>query len=284
MFTLWTRAYILGTSDIRSFPGGDQIVRPARRHIESAPSRRSALSPRTRGPVLKGAKGAKGSKGSGAVVIALPDTTVAREDAADDDLVAAARAGDERAIECLLLKYRSYARAKARSYFIVGADAEDIIQEGMIGLYKAIRDYDPAAKSSFRAFAELCITRQVITAIKAATRHKHGPLNNYVSLSRPVSSEDDGERCLADVLTVSGGGDPVDQVISADRIRALQAHFDQALSDLEVEVLRLYVDGKSYQEIAAVLSRHVKSIDNALQRIKRKLDEHLRTRAVAEAG
>ena len=203
---------------------------------------------------------------------------------ADEALVAAARDGDDGAIGELLIKYRCFARSKARSYFIVGADADDLVQEGMIGLFKAIRDYDPAAASTFRVFAELCITRQIITAIKAATRHKHGPLNNYVSLSRPVASDDDSERCLADVLAARVATDPADLVISSERIRSLQAHMDEALSDLETEVLRLYVDGKSYQEIADVLSRHVKSIDNALQRIKRKLDTHLRERAVAEVG
>jgi RNA polymerase sporulation-specific sigma factor len=203
---------------------------------------------------------------------------------ADECLVAAARVGDDRALATLLDKYRGFARSKARSYFLVGADREDIVQEGMIGLYKAIRDYNPDMQTSFRAFAELCITRQIITAIKTATRQKHGPLNNYVSFSRPVLSDDEGERCLGDMLPVVQVSDPADLVISAERIRALQEHFDTVLSDLEAEVLRLYVDGKSYQEIAEVLKRHVKSIDNALQRIKRKLDGHLRARDLADAG
>jgi RNA polymerase sporulation-specific sigma factor len=203
---------------------------------------------------------------------------------ADEQSVLAARAGDDRALGFLLDKYRGFARSKARSYFLVGADREDIVQEGMIGLYKAIRDYNPDLQTTFRAFAELCITRQIITAIKTATRQKHGPLNNYVSFSRPVLSDDEGERYLGEMLPTSAVCDPADLVISAERIRALQAHFDAVLSDLEAEVLRLYVDGKSYQEIAEVLQRHVKSIDNALQRIKRKLDMHLRARAVADAG
>jgi len=202
----------------------------------------------------------------------------------DEDFVRAARDGDDRALATLLDKYRGFARSKARSYFLVGADREDIIQEGMIGLYKAIRDYNPDMQTTFRAFAELCITRQIITAIKTATRQKHGPLNNYVSFSRPVLTDDDGERCLGDMLPVLQVSDPADLVISAERIRALQEHFDTVLSDLEAEVLRLYVDGKSYQEIAEVLQRHVKSIDNALQRIKRKLDSHLRERDLADAG
>jgi len=202
----------------------------------------------------------------------------------DDELVAAARAGDDRALAALLEKYRGFARSKAHSYFLVGADREDIIQEGMIGLYKAIRDFNPELQTSFRAFAELCITRQVITAIKTATRQKHGPLNNYVSFSRPVLTDDEGERTLGDLLPTIAVSDPADLVISAERIRALQEHFDTVLSDLEAEVLRLYVDGKSYQEIAEVLQRHVKSIDNALQRIKRKLDGHLKARDLADAG
>jgi RNA polymerase sporulation-specific sigma factor len=203
----------------------------------------------------------------------------------DDDLVAEARAGSDTALCELLNKYRAFARVKARSYFLVGADREDIVQEGMIGLYKAIRDFNPELQTSFRAFAELCITRQIITAIKTATRQKHGPLNNYVSFERPVGGDDGGgERVFGDVLPTAAISDPADLVISAERIRALQAHFDEVLSELETEVLRLYVEGKSYQEIAERLQRHVKSIDNALQRIKRKLEGHLQARAVADAG
>jgi RNA polymerase sporulation-specific sigma factor len=206
------------------------------------------------------------------------------QERSDDELVLASRSGDDEALAVLLTKYRSFARVKARSYFLVGADREDIVQEGMIGLYKAIRDFNPDMQSSFRAFAELCVTRQIITAIKTATRHKHGPLNNYVSFSRPVGSDEDGERVLGDVIPTVAISDPADLVISAERIRALQAHFDAVLSDLETEVLRLYVEGKSYQEIAERLQRHVKSIDNALQRIKRKLEGHLKAREVADAG
>jgi RNA polymerase sporulation-specific sigma factor len=202
----------------------------------------------------------------------------------DEDLVAAARGGDDDSLSELLTKYRAFARVKARSYFLVGADREDIVQEGMIGLFKAIRDFNPAMETSFRAFAELCVTRQIITAIKTATRQKHGPLNNYVSFERPLAGDDDGERTLAEVLPTAAISDPADLVISAERIRALQSHFDAVLSDLETEVLRLYVDGKSYQEIAERLQRHVKSIDNALQRIKRKLEGHLRERRVADGG
>jgi RNA polymerase sporulation-specific sigma factor len=202
----------------------------------------------------------------------------------DDELVLASRSGDDEALSLLLTKYRAFARVKARSYFLVGADREDIVQEGMIGLYKAVRDFNPDMQSSFRAFAELCVTRQIITAIKTATRQKHGPLNNYVSFHRPVGGDDDGERVLGDIIPTVAISDPADLVISAERIRALQKHFDAVLSDLETEVLRLYVEGKSYQEIAERLKRHVKSIDNALQRIKKKLEGHLRAREVADAG
>jgi RNA polymerase sporulation-specific sigma factor len=213
-----------------------------------------------------------------------PDIPAWDASPSDDELVRRSRMGDDAALAELLQKYRGFARAKARSYFLVGADKEDIVQEGMIGLYKAIRDFNPDMLSSFRAFAELCITRQIITAIKTATRHKHGPLNNYVSFSRPVVTDDEGERYLADVLPNTAITDPADLVVSAERIRALQRHFDTGLSDLEVEVLRLYVEGKSYSEIALLLQRQVKSIDNALQRIKRKLDGHLRDRELAEAA
>lgn len=199
----------------------------------------------------------------------------------DAELVARAKAGDDAAVAALLTAYRSFARVKARSFFLAGGDREDVVQEGMIGLYKAIRDYDPDREASFRSFAELCITRQVLTAVKAATRHKHSPLNDYVSFSRPVGStggDDSDERVLGDVLVGPSTGDPIDLVISAERVRALQAHVDEVLSDLETDVLRMWVDGSSYTEIAEVLQRQVKSIDNALQRIKRKVEVHLQAR------
>ena len=212
------------------------------------------------------------------------DEYAAEPDRSDDALVVAARAGDDLALAELLTRYRAFARSKTRSYFLVGADREDVVQEGMIGLYKAIRDFDPDRQSSFRAFAELCVSRQVITAVKTATRQKHGPLNSYVSLTRPVVQDDEGERVLADVLPTTATVDPADLVVSAERIRALQQHVDTVLSDLEVEVLRLYVDGKSYVEIAELLDRHTKAVDNALQRIKKKLTSHLREREMAEHG
>lgn len=207
-----------------------------------------------------------------------------RELGEDERTVLAARGGDDAALAEILTRFRAHARSKARTYFLVGADREDLLQEAMIGLYKAVRDFNPERETSFRAFADLCMTRQIITAIKGATRFKHVPLNSYVSFSRPVLTDDDGDRVLADVLPGPELLDPAERVISAERIRDLQTHLDQVLSDLEVEVLRLYVDGKSYIEIAELLQRHVKSIDNALQRIKRKLDVHLRERSSAEAG
>ena len=195
----------------------------------------------------------------------------------DEELVDRARGGDDLAIETLLHRYRHYARAKARTYFLAGADREDIVQEGMIGLFKAIRDFQIDKNTAFRAFAELCITRQIITAIKTATRQKHIPLNSYVSLNKPASGSSDGDedRPLSDALVSSTVADPAELVISAEEIASIKQSVGRLLSGLETEVLQLYMDGKSYQEIADMLGRHVKSIDNALQRIKRKLEHHL---------
>ena len=202
---------------------------------------------------------------------------------ADDELVARFRDGDTAALETLLERYRRFARAKARGYFLVGADSDDIEQEGMIGLYKAIRDFRAERQASFRAFAELCITRQVITAIKTATRQKHRPLNQYVSLSGVRGSDDPGERSVEDLLDDHYVADPADEVVAAERMDSMKQAMSDMLSGLEVDVLKLYVSGKSYQEIGEQLGRHVKSIDNALQRIKRKLDTHLQEQAHAEA-
>ena len=181
------------------------------------------------------------------------------------------------ALEYLINKYRNFVRAKARSYFLIGADREDIIQEGMIGLYKAIRDFRNDKLSSFRAFAELCVTRQIITAIKTATRQKHIPLNSYVSLNKPIYDED-SDRTLLDVLSGSKISDPEEIVISEEEFIDIEEKMGQILSDLEWKVLMSYLDGKSYQEIAVELERHVKSIDNALQRVKRKLERYLDNR------
>ncbi|HET7483666.1 MAG TPA: RNA polymerase sporulation sigma factor SigH [Actinomycetota bacterium] len=196
----------------------------------------------------------------------------------DEELVARARAGDELSVEALLNRYRHYARAKARTYFLAGADREDIVQEGMIGLFKAIRDFQADKNTAFRAFAELCITRQIITAIKTATRQKHMPLNSYVSLTKPTTTEDGDQRPLEEALTHIVEDDPAELVISSEEISNIKGSIKRLLSELEAEVLQLYMDGKSYQEIADMLGRHVKSIDNALQRIKRKLEHHLENR------
>ena len=193
----------------------------------------------------------------------------------DEELVEQARTGNERSLESLLQRYRHYARAKARTYFLAGADKEDIVQEGMIGLFKAIRDFQADKNVSFRAFAELCITRQIITAIKTATRQKHHPLNSYVSLNKPMSTNSDDDRSLGESIPQQSIHDPADLVISAEEIESIKSSLGTLLSSLETEVLQLYMDGKSYQEIADMLGRHVKSIDNALQRIKRKLEQHL---------
>jgi RNA polymerase sporulation-specific sigma factor len=205
-------------------------------------------------------------------------------DIGDEDLAARYQGGDLDALNVLLERYRRFARAKARSYFLVGADSDDIEQEGMIGLYKAARDFRSDRQSSFRAFAELCITRQVITAIKAATRQKHQPLNQYVSISGVRGGDDPGERSVEDLLDDHRVADPADEVVSRERMASMRRSMAEMLSGLEVDVLRLYVQGKSYQEIGDRLGRHVKSIDNALQRIKRKLDAHLQEEQASERG
>jgi len=195
----------------------------------------------------------------------------------DEDVVEFAREGDDAALEYLINKYKNFVRAKARSYFLIGADREDIIQEGMIGLYKAIRDFRMDKLSSFRAFAELCITRQIITAIKTATRQKHIPLNSYVSLNKPIYDED-SDRTLLDVISGSKISDPEELIISREEFDDIEEKMGEILSSLEWKVLMSYLEGKSYQEIAEDLKRHVKSIDNALQRVKRKLERYLEKR------
>jgi RNA polymerase sporulation-specific sigma factor len=195
----------------------------------------------------------------------------------DEDLVAAFHAGNVEVLEHLIKKYTNFVRAKARSYFLMGAEREDIIQEGMIGLYKAIRDFRNDRTSSFRAFAELCVTRQIITAIKTATRQKHIPLNSYVSLDKPIYDEE-SERTLLDVLGAPKGCDPEEMFIKQEMFGKLEATMRELLSTFERKVLCLYLDGLSYHEIAIDLNRHVKSIDNALQRVKRKLEYCLEVR------
>lgn len=196
----------------------------------------------------------------------------------DEDIVSEAQEHDNvLAQEYLLHKYRNFVRAKARSYFLIGAEREDIIQEGMIGLYKAIRDFKNDKQASFRAFAELCVTRQIITAIKTATRQKHIPLNSYVSLNKPIYDED-SDRTLLDVISGIKVANPEDMVISREEFTDIEGKMNDILSDLEWQVLMSYLDGKSYQEIAADLGRHIKSIDNALQRVKRKLEKCINTK------
>ena len=192
----------------------------------------------------------------------------------DEEIAEMCHNGDVSAEEYLLDKYKNFVRSKARSYFLVGADHEDIVQEGMIGLYKAIRDFRSDKLSSFRAFAELCITRQIITAIKTATRQKHIPLNNYVSLNKPLYDEE-SDRTLLDVIVEGRISDPEELIINMENLGNIRTKINEVLSGFEQEVLNAYLDGKSYQEIAEALGRHVKSIDNALQRVKRKLEKYL---------
>jgi RNA polymerase sporulation-specific sigma factor len=192
----------------------------------------------------------------------------------DEEIVLSARDGNATSLEYIINKYKNFVRAKARSYFLIGADKEDIVQEGMIGLYKAIRDFRNDKLSSFRAFAELCITRQIITAIKTATRQKHIPLNSYVSLNKPIYDEE-SDRTLLDILTATKITDPEELIISREELVSIESKIGEILSELELEVLMSYLQGKSYQEIACDLDRHVKSIDNALQRVKRKLEKYL---------
>lgn len=197
------------------------------------------------------------------------------ESMTDEEIVCQAqRDGEGAALEYLLNKYKNFVRAKARSYFLIGADHEDIVQEGMIGLYKAIRDFREERLSSFRAFAELCVTRQIITAIKTATRQKHIPLNSYVSLNRPIF-EEDSDRTLLDVITEEMPSNPEEMLIDREDLSVIEGRIGQMLSDLEKEVLIRYIEGKSYVEISEEMNRHVKSVDNALQRIKRKLQKYL---------
>jgi len=201
-------------------------------------------------------------------------TTQDFEAMADEQIVLLAQEANGAALEYLLNKYKNFVRTKARSYFLIGADHEDIVQEGMIGLYKSIRDYRAEKLSSFRAFAELCVTRQIITAIKTATRQKHIPLNSYISLNKPIY-EEDSDRTLLDVITEEGATNPEELFIDREDLSLIEGKIGQMLSDLEKDVLVRYMEGKSYVEIADEMGRHVKSIDNALQRIKRKLLKYL---------
>jgi RNA polymerase sporulation-specific sigma factor len=198
----------------------------------------------------------------------------------DGYLIALAKRGSAEAYDRLVRRYYSFVRLKASSYFLIGGDADDLIQEGLVGLYKAIRDYRSDRESSFRNFAELCITRQIITAVKTATRNKHTPLNGYVSFSSTPAGAVEAEPTLDEVLPGPGTSDPISQVISSEELRSLVACLSTVLSELESRVLSLYLDGHSYAAIAERLGCDGKTVDNALQRVKRKVGSHLRGRTV----
>ncbi len=193
----------------------------------------------------------------------------------DEALVARSHAGDARADETLCERYKNVVRIKARPYFLIGADREDLVQEGMIGLYKAIRDYTPDHNAGFRSFAEMCIVRQLITAIKGATRKKHAPLNSYISFYSGSYPEDEKERMLLDTMATVRTESPEDAFISKESTERILGSIETLLTPLEKQVLELFMDGYSYQQIAAVLGRGTKAVDNALQRIKRKLERNL---------
>jgi RNA polymerase sigma-H factor len=198
----------------------------------------------------------------------------------DGYLLALAKQGSPDAYEHLVRRYYSFVRLKASSYFLIGGDSDDLIQEGLVGLYKAIRDYRTDRESSFRNFAELCITRQIITAVKTATRNKHTPLNQYVSFSQTPASAMDGEPTLDEVIAGPSVHDPVNQVISSEELRSLVACLSTALSELESRVLALYLDGYSYEHVGMRIGCDTKTVDNALQRVKRKVGAHLASRNV----
>ncbi len=199
----------------------------------------------------------------------------------DHYLIALAKQGRPDAYNKIVKRYHGFVRLKASSYFLIGGDSDDLIQEGLVGLYKAIRDYRSDRESSFRNFAELCITRQIITAVKTATRNKHTPLNQYVSFAQtPAASTFDGDATLEDVLPAPNISDPAEQVVSSEELRSLVACLSSVLSELESSVLSLYLDGHSYEDIAEQLDCDAKTVDNALQRVKRKVARHLDSRRV----
>jgi RNA polymerase sigma-H factor len=205
----------------------------------------------------------------------------AQRELEDLQLVMRARNGSEVALDTLMRRYTGFVRLKASSYFLAGGDSEDLIQEGLVGLYKAVRDFRADKETSFRSFAELCVTRQIITAIKSATRYKHAPLNTYISFSHtPAGQESDGECTLGDALPGPTTDDPSVRVISTEELEALVGCLGSSLSGLESEALRLYLDGHSYESMADELACDCKTIDNALQRVKRKILAHQATRAV----
>jgi len=199
----------------------------------------------------------------------------------DSYLIALAKQGDPTAYDRLVRRYHGFVRLKASSYFIAGGDSDDLMQEGLVGLYKAIRDYRTDRQSSFRNFAELCITRQIITAVKTATRNKHVPLNQYVSFATTPAGASEGESTLEEMLPGSPVHDPANQVISSEELRSLVDCLASTLSELESRVLALYLDGRSYEEIGGIVECDTKTVDNALQRVKRKVGCHLDSRNIA---
>jgi RNA polymerase sporulation-specific sigma factor len=198
----------------------------------------------------------------------------------DRYLIALAKQGSAGAYDAIVRRYYGFVRLKASSYFLAGGDGDDLVQEGLVGLYKAVRDFRSDRESSFRNFAELCITRQIITAVKTASRNKHSPLNRYTSFSTPPPGAEDGESTLDELLPGPSANDPVNQAISGEELRALIACLSTVLSELESRVLGLYLDGYSYQDIGGKLGCEAKTVDNALQRVKRKVAAHLDSRAV----
>lgn len=200
----------------------------------------------------------------------------------DRALVARAREGDSAAMNRIIERYRGFVRLKANSYFLAGGEIDDLIQEGLIGLFKAVRDYRVDREASFRSFAELCVTRQIITAIKTAARNKHAPLNTYVSFSHSRAGSGEQEATLAEILPGDPVSDPMTQAISAEELRALLDCLGSALSELESAVLTMYLEGRSYEEIAQIQDCTPKTVDNALQRVKRKVSTHLKRREVID--
>ncbi|HXF97758.1 MAG TPA: RNA polymerase sporulation sigma factor SigH [Gaiellaceae bacterium] len=204
----------------------------------------------------------------------------AKRELEDLQLVLKARNGSHAALETLIRRYTGFVRLKASSYFLAGGDADDLVQEGMIGLYKAVRDFRPDKETSFRSFAELCVTRQIITAIKTATRYKHAPLNTYVSFSHTPAGQDADDCTLGDALPGPSVDEPSVCVISSEELRSLVFCLGTGLSRLESEALRLYLEGNSYERMAEELGCDTKTIDNALQRVKRKILAHQKEREV----
>jgi RNA polymerase sporulation-specific sigma factor len=215
--------------------------------------------------------------------VAVRSTQKVQRELEDLQLVVRARNGDDQALDQLLRRYTAFVRLKASSYFLAGGDSEDLVQEGLIGLYKAVRDFRVEKETSFRSFAELCVTRQIITAIKTATRFKHQPLNGYVSFSHtPAGQDGDGDCTLGDALPGPSVNDPSVCVISTEELQSLVFCLGSGLSKLESDALRLYLEGSSYEEMAEQLLCDTKTIDNALQRVKRKILAHRKTREVLQ--